>query len=204
VLYIAVVAMAGVSVINPEKFIDTLSDVVPYWTKFVLAFDMDWEINEDVKDALSKLLDVVIRKYWDKFVLTWDRSLGKGMDDVLLKFLSEEIPAENLFTYVKAEEFQAKFLSEKTENVEVTASEQTKDSIEIDEQETGDSIDDSAPENMSLREEPTAQENINTFSLICRDFLDLVNLAIDSNAINACRNIDDLKRIINAQISEGL
>ena len=31
-----------------------------------------------------------------------------------------------------------------------------------------------------------------------------LNLAIDSNAINACRNIDDLKRIINAQISEGV
>ncbi|MEJ7863341.1 MAG: hypothetical protein WKF90_17055 [Pyrinomonadaceae bacterium] len=31
-----------------------------------------------------------------------------------------------------------------------------------------------------------------------------LNLAIDSNAINACRNIDDLKRIINAQISEDL
>ncbi len=31
-----------------------------------------------------------------------------------------------------------------------------------------------------------------------------LNLAINSNAINACRNIDDLQRIINAQISEGL
>ncbi len=31
-----------------------------------------------------------------------------------------------------------------------------------------------------------------------------LNPAIDSNAINACRNIDDLKRIINAQISERL
>ncbi len=31
-----------------------------------------------------------------------------------------------------------------------------------------------------------------------------LNLAIDSNAINVCRNIDDLKRIINAQISEGV
>ncbi|MDQ3042598.1 MAG: hypothetical protein M3R11_09530 [Acidobacteriota bacterium] len=31
-----------------------------------------------------------------------------------------------------------------------------------------------------------------------------LNLAINSNAINACRNIDDLKRIINAQISEGV
>lgn len=31
-----------------------------------------------------------------------------------------------------------------------------------------------------------------------------LNLAINSNAINACRNIDALKRIINAQISEGV
>lgn len=31
-----------------------------------------------------------------------------------------------------------------------------------------------------------------------------IKLAINSNAINHCRSIDDLKRIINAQISEGL
>ncbi len=31
-----------------------------------------------------------------------------------------------------------------------------------------------------------------------------LSLAINSNAINACRSVDDLKRLINAQISEGL
>lgn len=31
-----------------------------------------------------------------------------------------------------------------------------------------------------------------------------LSLAINSNQINACRNIDDLKRLINRQISEGL
>ncbi len=30
-----------------------------------------------------------------------------------------------------------------------------------------------------------------------------IELAINSNAINACRNVDDLKQIINAQISDS-
>lgn len=47
-------------------------------------------------------------------------------------------------------------------------------------------------------------ENTDKLPAVFRLENGLLNLAIDSNAINACRSIDDLKRIINAQISEGL
>jgi hypothetical protein len=170
---VGVMAMGGVTVLKADSFVASLDNTFPSVERVVVAFDMDWGIKDEVRDALSKLLEALRQKYLSVFVLTWDRNLGKGMDDILFKFHSEEISAENLFTYVKAEEFQAKFLNEKTENVEVTASEQTKGSIEIDEQEIENDIDDFAPENMGLREEPTTQETMNTFGISCRDFLEM-------------------------------
>jgi hypothetical protein len=160
---VGVMAMGGVNVLKADDFVTSLDKTVPNVDRVVLAFDMDWETKEEVRSALLTLLGALRQKYLAVYILTWDISLGKGLDDVLFKFHSEEIPAEIPFTYVKAEDFQAQYLNVKNEEA---------NTISVnEEQEIENDIDDYAPENMGLNGESATEEEADTFALTCRDFL---------------------------------
>ncbi len=162
---VGVMAMGGVDVLNAEEFIVSMLKAFPNLEQVIIAFDMDWEVKEEVKNALSKMLEALRPKYLSVFVLTWDRNVGKGFDDVLLKVNRQEVSVENLFNYVKAEEFQAEYLNNETE--------ESKSLPVDDKQVTEDEYDDFAPENMGFKSESIIKREIDTFGITCRDFLDM-------------------------------
>ncbi|CAN5418261.1 hypothetical protein BH10ACI1_BH10ACI1_09550 [soil metagenome] len=120
---VGVIAMGGVNVLKADNLVSSLYETFPNLERVVLAFDMDWEIKDEVKDALLKLLKALKQKYLSVFVLTWDRDLGKGFDDILFDFLHREETIGNPLICVKAEEFDAKYLATKTEEIDLTMNE---------------------------------------------------------------------------------
>jgi hypothetical protein len=95
------IATAGVCAVNPKKISRAIYDSFPDIQNIIVAYDMDWKTNPDVKSALVRLLeelkDSVVRVY----VAVWDRSLGKGLDDVL----TNENYQDNDERYIPVEEF---------------------------------------------------------------------------------------------------
>ena len=114
---------------------------------------MDWEVKDEVKSALLEMLEALKQKYVSVLVATWDRNLGKGFDDVLLKLSRQEISGENVFNFLKAEEFLTQFLGKANDELDYGVESEI---TPIDEeQEIEDDYDDFAPENMGLSDEST-------------------------------------------------
>lgn len=99
---IGIIATAGVTVINPTELLSSVSEVFPDLERIVLAYDMDWQTNNQVKAGLLNLLEAVKEKFVKVYVATWDRSLGKGIDDVIT---NENYNKEKDIKYIPANEF---------------------------------------------------------------------------------------------------
>jgi len=110
---VGVVAMGGVNAMRPEELTETLFETFPNLEKVVLAFDMDWEVKEEVKKPLLKLLEALRGKFVSVLVATWDINLGKGYDDVLFKIKSDNLADENLIGFPKTESFLNSLSSER-------------------------------------------------------------------------------------------
>ncbi len=76
---IGVVASAGVCAVNPAKLLDSVFQVFPDLEKVVVAYDMDWETNENVRLALGQLLDALKERNVSVVVATWDFALAKDL-----------------------------------------------------------------------------------------------------------------------------
>jgi hypothetical protein len=140
---IGLVAIAGVTAMNPQKLIERVKVAFPDLEKAVLAFDMDWQEKEEVKGALFRLLSALKDSFPTVEVITWERELGKGLDDALInlknqELLNDSINIESYFKYIKAEEALPEILS-----------------------------------NSKTEEEKVRNENIETFGISCRDFLEM-------------------------------
>jgi DNA primase len=81
----AVVALAGVSVVPPDKLLAALREAFPKLQKAIIAFDMDWKEKPEVKEALMRLLRRLKDEGLNTNVRTWNISLGKGLDDALYR-----------------------------------------------------------------------------------------------------------------------
>jgi len=78
----AVVALAGVTAMTPDKFVAALRQAFPKLRKAIIAFDIDWKEKLEVKAALMRM-QRTIRQFVAVEILTWDAALGKGFDDAL-------------------------------------------------------------------------------------------------------------------------
>lgn len=155
---VGVVAMGGVNVLKPEDFSNKLFTVFPDVEKVYIAFDMDWETKKEVRSSLTNLVNALKGKDKSIFVRTWDISLGKGLDDVLYTEINEGIPEEyldslgNFYTDIPSHQFL-----EKTDvNSHEVSSENETEEI-----------------NMELKGEANVKEEINTFGITCRNFLQM-------------------------------
>lgn len=81
----AVIALAGVSAVNPEKFVSQLQQSLPELRKIAVAFDSDWRAKREVRNALRRLLYALQSTSLIVNVLDWDAVNGKGFDDFLNK-----------------------------------------------------------------------------------------------------------------------
>jgi DNA primase len=80
---VATVAVAGVSATNPDNLAARLRKAFPSLRGVVVGFDMDWQDNPDVRAALLRLVRVLKENSLTVTVRTWDRALGKGLDDAI-------------------------------------------------------------------------------------------------------------------------
>jgi archaellum biogenesis ATPase FlaH len=199
---VGVMAMGGVNVLKADNLVAALDNTFPSVERIVLAFDMDWEINDEVKDALSKLVEALRQKYLSVFVLTWDRNVGKGMDDVLFKIHTGEIPAENSFTIVKAEEFQAKFLAEEIEDNGETSNQETESMDVIEEDKLEQTENDMNDESRDIIE--TFAANWGDFSKITYPKPERIVFGLNRGNIgllNASTNVGKTTLILNLALS---
>lgn len=98
----AVVATAGVNVVNPEKVEQAIYAAFPNVETIIIAYDMDFTEKVEVRKALERLVEHLHNsKKAEVKVLYWDPSVGKGLDDVLV---SENL-SEAYFTTYTAERF---------------------------------------------------------------------------------------------------
>ena len=98
---VGLIATAGVCVINPKKISRVIYDSFPDVENIVVAYDMDWKTNPNVKSALIRLLEELKDSVVKVLVTVWDESLGKGLDDVQ----KNENYQENDVQYIPVEEF---------------------------------------------------------------------------------------------------
>lgn len=110
---LGVVASAGVSVINPQDLVNSIFRVFPDLKRVVIAYDIDWETNVNVRRGLLSLVDALKERFVKVEVATWDRSLGKGLDDV---WANKDIK-DDVIEYFSANEFLDIFLTDNAENV---------------------------------------------------------------------------------------
>lgn len=82
---VAAVALAGVSAVKPEKLIAQIKQAFPALESVIIGFDIDWQENKEVKDALFRLKEAIEKTDLTVIIRTWDASLGKGLDDVLFQ-----------------------------------------------------------------------------------------------------------------------
>ncbi|MCA1623850.1 MAG: DUF3854 domain-containing protein [Acidobacteria bacterium] len=83
---VGVVAMAGVKNVKAEILVETLKLLFPNLKRVFIAFDMDFQTNENVEKALSEM-ETGFQK-WNGLevkTLVWNLSDGKGFDDYLLQ-----------------------------------------------------------------------------------------------------------------------
>jgi len=80
----AVIAVAGVSSFS-EHFGKRLREQIPELRQVVIAFDADAARKPEVRKALERLRGTLQEAGFDVRELKWEESLGKGIDDFLLK-----------------------------------------------------------------------------------------------------------------------
>ncbi len=118
-LNVGVVAMGGVNVLNPEMLVDYLLEVFPDLKKVILAFDMDWDIKNEVRKALLKLLDVLKdESTLEVEAIIWNKDSGKGLDDVLWNIKQADLNFEDLTETVSETQYQEMLTACKIENTE--------------------------------------------------------------------------------------
>jgi conjugative relaxase-like TrwC/TraI family protein len=77
-------ALAGVNSF-PDDFGQRLRVQMPDLKQVVIAFDADADKKVEVQQALNRLKDVLSKAGLDVREVKWEESLGKGLDDYLLK-----------------------------------------------------------------------------------------------------------------------
>jgi hypothetical protein len=82
-----VVALAGVTAMLPETFIQRLLRALPRLKGVKVCFDMDWQKKPEVRSALLRLLRNLKESALEVKGATWDIALGKGYDDYLLNIM---------------------------------------------------------------------------------------------------------------------
>lgn len=81
----AIVAIAGVTAVRPKELGMLLRQVFNLRLKrVVLAFDIDWTRNANVKTALLNMKRALEASGLTVCVKTWNENLGKGLDDALV------------------------------------------------------------------------------------------------------------------------
>ncbi len=98
---VGLIATAGVSAVTPKKVSQAIYESFPDIERIVVAYDMDWETNPNVKSALVRLLDELKDSVVKVYVAVWGESLGKGLDDVLIN----EAYREDSVKYIPVEYF---------------------------------------------------------------------------------------------------
>ncbi|HWT01585.1 MAG TPA: DUF3854 domain-containing protein [Pyrinomonadaceae bacterium] len=83
--YVATVALAGVTAMNPEKFTARIKHGLPKLRSVLIGFDIDWQEKPEVKAALFRLKHTLEKTDLAVKIRTWSSSLGKGLDDVLFQ-----------------------------------------------------------------------------------------------------------------------
>lgn len=169
ILGVSVIASAGVTAVNPDNLLNKIFEVFPDLERIVVAYDMDWTEKEEVRMALSRLLIALKGADVEVLVATWEKALGKGLDDVLVI----EDYSEDAVKYVSTEEFQGLFASlvieeeAKESTEEVLVVEPIKETLQEDFKETELNLSEESQDS-SVEE----SEN-NLIMLSCGDFLDL-------------------------------
>ncbi len=127
-----IVAMAGVTAVNHQKLVNTIFEEFPDLERVVIAFDMDWKENEAVRKALLSLLNVLKERYISVLVANWDKSLGKGLDDLVntQEFLDS---SDELIDYIPAQDFLTRFFSEELNSYDTVQNQAMKESKEFEE-----------------------------------------------------------------------
>jgi hypothetical protein len=109
---VGVMAMGGVNVLKADILVATIEKTFPDIEQVVLAFDMDWDTNEYVREALLKLLEALASESTlGVKAIIWDKKDGKGLDDVLWKANQTEVNVNDLTRYVSAGEYQDSLLA---------------------------------------------------------------------------------------------
>lgn len=81
---VAVIAVAGVTAVNPETLAAQVQREIPELQSITIAFDMDWRHKPEVKDALLRV-ERAMAAHFKVMVRVWDIENGKGFDDLLLR-----------------------------------------------------------------------------------------------------------------------
>lgn len=88
---VGVVAIAGVKTVNAEILTTALKILFPQLVSVYLAFDMDFQTNENVQKALLNMeMEFQKWKGLEVKTLVWDLKDGKGFDDYLLQVGEDE------------------------------------------------------------------------------------------------------------------
>lgn len=87
-LHVTLIAIAGVTSVNFERFCSQLKQSYPSLKRVAIAFDSDWRVKREVCNALKRLIIALKANGLTVFIPDWDAEYGKGLDDYLL--LSEE------------------------------------------------------------------------------------------------------------------
>lgn len=164
---IGLVASAGIGAISAEKPFNSIFKVFPDLERIILAYDMDWETNDNVRVALIRLLDILIERDAEIDIATWNRDLGKGLDDVLI---SENF-TDDVIKYIPAKEFQAMLSSVAVGTEAKDEIEEFPDEIVINKSSKDEHWQEDFEEEYKLNSTPTNQEN--SIMLSCGDFLEL-------------------------------
>jgi hypothetical protein len=166
---VGVMAMGGVNVLKADILVATIEKTFPDIEQVVLAFDMDWDTNEYVREALLKLLEALASESTlGVKAIIWDKKDGKGLDDVLWKANQTEVNVNDLTRYVSARKYQDSLLaceSKPEETKEAETKEVTEKTV-IEENK-------SEERNMNVKEETYTNTEAGTFGVICRDFLEM-------------------------------
>lgn len=97
----AVVAIARVTTMKPDELTEAVEEAFPNLQEVILAFDMDWQEKQEVKNALLRLKHSVEKRFEKVSVATWNRSLAKGLDDLIIR----DDFSDGLVDYVPAAHF---------------------------------------------------------------------------------------------------
>lgn len=197
------VAIGGVSSVNPDKLIDKISNSLPEVEKIVVAFDMDWQVKDEVRGAIFRLTEKLKNSSYKTLALTWDLNLGKGLDDILKYASDKDIHINDVFTFLSVEDFQKELLAFE-ENEEKVAAE-NKESNVVNESEN-------ANLDMGLKSEIAGQKSV--LGISCRDLLktelprpERVMFGINRGTIGmmvATTNIGKTTLALNLSLSAGM